>query len=630
MALGPGSIAFTGFNSDGNDNLSFVAIDAIPAGTTIYFQDNEWNGSAFNGGESAWSWTATGDVPAGTIVTIDNIGTGTVSSNLGSVAFVEATNRGVANSDEIIYAFVGSSATAPTAFLAAIANDTFTNGGGTLTGTGLTAGVNAIELAGIDADADVAAFAGSRGDQASRAAYLPIINNPANWATQDAAGDQAADGTAPDVPFSNTAFTISGTAQTVAFSAGSVNVSQAEGNSGTTSFTFVVERTGGTTGNIDFSGVIASSDTDGADFAGGLVPTAFSGIIPDGQASATVTVNVAGDTAFENNEAFTLTLQSASNSAGVPTGLGAATAASATIQNDDASGNVVGGITILDEAESLQGAAGTPAATNAIELVRLGSYAATGGNAEVVSFDPTTDRIYILNATGNKIEIVQIGSTGALTPAGEINLATLPEFGGANSVAIKNGIVAVAYGNATAGDNGHVALFDAAGGLQSTIEVGVLPDQLTFTPDGSKILVANEAEPVSAGNNPAGSISIIDVSTGAASAAVANTISFASLNGNEALLEQLGLALFPGQAAAADIEPEYISVAPDGTRAYVTLQEVNAVAVIDLTNPAADRPISILPLGGIDRSLAGNEFDGSDQDGPGTASRIQIEKRPVQ
>ena len=70
-------------------------------------------------------------------------------------------------------------------------------------------------------------------------------------------------------------------------------------------------------------------------------------------------------------------------------------------------------------------------------------------------------------------------------------------------------------------------------------------------------------------------------------------------------------------------------MSPNGTRAYVTLQEVNAVAVIDLTNPAADQPLSILPLGMIDRSLVGNEFDGSDQDGAGTAGSIQIENHPV-
>ncbi|MDQ8732117.1 choice-of-anchor I family protein [Bradyrhizobium sp. LHD-71] len=292
-------------------------------------------------------------------------------------------------------------------------------------------------------------------------------------------------------------------------------------------------------------------------------------------------------------------------------------------------GSIASSIVVLDEASSLQGQAGTPTATNAIELVRLGSFAATDGNAEVVSFDPSSDQLYILNATGDKIEIVHIGATGALTKTGEIDLSALPEFGGANSVAIKNGVVAVAYGNATPGETGHVALFNAAGALQSTVEVGVLPDMLTFTPDGSRILVANEAEPASESNNPAGTVSIISLAGGAAAATVANTISFAALNGSEAALDQAGLALFPGQSAANDIEPEYIAVSPNGTRAYVTLQEVNAVAVIDLTDPSASQPLSILPLGMIDRSLVGNEFDGSDEDGADSAGSIQVENHPV-
>ena len=280
-------------------------------------------------------------------------------------------------------------------------------------------------------------------------------------------------------------------------------------------------------------------------------------------------------------------------------------------------GTPIGGIAILDEAQSLAGSATAPVATNAIQLVRLGSFAATGGNAEVLSFDPATDRLYILNAIGAKIEIVQIASSGALSKTGEIDLASLTGFGGANSVAVKNGIVAIAYANSTADANGFVALFDTATlTLQNTIAVGVLPDMLTFTPDGSKILVANEAEAISTANNPIGTVSIIDVSGGAATAAVQNTIGFAPLNGSEATLDgSLGFSLFPGQNAGADIEPEYISVAPNGALAYVTLQEVNAVAVIDLTNPSATAPVAILPLGSIDRSLAGNEFDPSDQDG---------------
>jgi hypothetical protein len=230
MALGPGSIAFTGFNADGNDNLSFVALEEIASGTTIHFQDNEWTGTAFNTGESAFSWTATSAIAAGTIVTIDNIGTGTFSSNLGTVAFASASNRGLANSDEIVYAFVGTSATEPTAFLTALTNDTFANAGGSLAGTGLTVGVNAIEFSGADPDTDLAAFNGSRGDFANFSDYAATINNPLNWTTQDGSGDQSADGIPPDVPFSTTAFTTADpSGQTVRFASDSLSVSQRSG-----------------------------------------------------------------------------------------------------------------------------------------------------------------------------------------------------------------------------------------------------------------------------------------------------------------------------------------------------------------------------------------------------------------
>src|SRR5262249_62221754 len=73
MALGPGSIAFVGFNADGNDGFAFIAIDTIPAGTVIQFNDNEWNGQpigaggAFNTGEGSLTWTNGGaDLAPGT------------------------------------------------------------------------------------------------------------------------------------------------------------------------------------------------------------------------------------------------------------------------------------------------------------------------------------------------------------------------------------------------------------------------------------------------------------------------------------------------------------------------------------------------------------------------------------
>ncbi|AFY32951.1 ExeM/NucH family extracellular endonuclease [Calothrix sp. PCC 7507] len=211
MALNAGNIAFVGFNADGNDNLAFVALVNIPAGETIYFEDNEWNGSSFaDTNEGAFSWTSTAAVAAGTIVRIDNIGTGTISASTGTVVASvtgRGGNRGIAAGDEVIYAYQGTPGT-PTVFLTAIANGGFSAANGVLTGTGLTAGTNAIDLSSVDDDADIGAYNASRSGQTSFASYLSLINNPNNWVTQDGTGDQSADGTPPDVPFSATGFTV--------------------------------------------------------------------------------------------------------------------------------------------------------------------------------------------------------------------------------------------------------------------------------------------------------------------------------------------------------------------------------------------------------------------------------------
>lgn len=213
--LTQGSIAFVGFNADGNDNIAFVALTTINAGETIIFEDNEWNGTAWvDTNEGAFSWTSTTAVSPGTIVLIDNIGTGTITASTGTAISAttlspsRGTNRGIGGGDETIYAYQGSS-TSPT-FLAAIASGGFSAANGLLTNTGLTEGVNAISFLATDDDTDIAAYNGSRNDQTSFAAYLSPINTPSNWITQDASGDQSIDATAPDVPFSATPFSLAG------------------------------------------------------------------------------------------------------------------------------------------------------------------------------------------------------------------------------------------------------------------------------------------------------------------------------------------------------------------------------------------------------------------------------------
>jgi DNA-binding beta-propeller fold protein YncE len=278
----------------------------------------------------------------------------------------------------------------------------------------------------------------------------------------------------------------------------------------------------------------------------------------------------------------------------------------------------INGITIFDAGASLAGNVATPLATSDVNLIRLGSYvgsgAAAAGRAESVVHDG--GRLYVTNASIQAIDVSQINRDGSLTLVTSIALSGLTQIGTVNSVAVRGGIIAVAYDSSTAGSLGYVALFDAATfTLQKSIAVGILPDHLAFSPDGRRLVVANEAEAVSLTANAAGSVSIIDTSSGAASAAVITTIAFTGLNGSEAALRAQGVALLAGQSAANDIEPEYVAISADGTRAYITLQEVNAVAVVDLTNTTATAPLAILPLGVVDHNLAGNAFDPSDQNG---------------
>src|SRR5262245_14306308 len=210
MALGPGSIAFIGFNADGNDGFAFIAVDAIPAGTVIHFNDNEWNGQpigaggAFNTGEGSLTWTNGGtDLAPGTIVEFLNTSSAaTHSVNIGTLS---GGTIALGNADESIFSFIGANASKPTTFLTAITNN---NGGfdgtdsGSLGGTGLVAGATALVLPRTDG-ADVATYdpATAGTTFATGSAAATAFNTTANWVAQSASGDQDADNIVPDAPF---------------------------------------------------------------------------------------------------------------------------------------------------------------------------------------------------------------------------------------------------------------------------------------------------------------------------------------------------------------------------------------------------------------------------------------------
>jgi hypothetical protein len=171
-------------------------------------------------------------------------------------------------------------------------------------------------------------------------------------------------------------------------------------------------------------------------------------------------------------------------------------------------------------------------------------------------------------------------------------------------VAIEDGLVAVAIEAPVKTDAGLVAFYDASGRPLAQVRVGAQPDMLTFTHDGKHVVVANEGEPSGYGGatdvDPEGTVSIIRVPHGDEEweefgAGNVRQVSFAQYNGQEVALRAQGIRIYgPGASAAQDFEPEYIAVSADSRWAYVTLQENNAIAVVDIANAAVKK---LLPLG---------------------------------
>ena len=228
------------------------------------------------------------------------------------------------------------------------------------------------------------------------------------------------------------------------------------------------------------------------------------------------------------------------------------------------------------------------------------------GSAEVVTYDSASRTAILSDAAGNKLTFVNIANP--LLPVVAREVALTPFNGRVNGVAVRNGLVAVALEDATLKSNpGKVVFLDMLGNLRSQVTVGALPDMLVFTPNGQRVIVCNEGEPE---NNyavdPEGSVSIINVTN--PTSPTVQTVSFSSLNGRQDSLRALGVRIYGFRdslgtrifsSVAQDLEPEYAAITPDGATAYVTLQENNAIAVIDIN---AATLVRVMPLGWKDYS----------------------------
>jgi hypothetical protein len=226
-----------------------------------------------------------------------------------------------------------------------------------------------------------------------------------------------------------------------------------------------------------------------------------------------------------------------------------------------------------------------------------------GQSAEIPAYDAATNTIWVAGGAG--VDVLD-ARTGVLRR----HLSTRAS-GTVNSVAINDGVAALAIEHGVARSRpGEVRFYDTRTlAPTGSVTVGAQPDMLTFTPDGSRLLVANEGTPdrygrrlgrdvpyrfAPAADDPPGSVSIIDM----ASRTVRATAGLAGVaDTGSHLRRQTGM----------DFEPEYIAVTADGSKAFVSLQEANGVAVLDLASQRFER---IIGLGVKDFSQPGNGLDG--------------------
>lgn len=264
--------------------------------------------------------------------------------------------------------------------------------------------------------------------------------------------------------------------------------------------------------------------------------------------------------------------------------------------------------------------AAPPRATYELREVAVLDSGSDEAGAEIVAYDARNERVLVTNGAKDRVDIFDLDASSA--PVGWIDLSA---FGGVQSVAVKNGTAVAAVSGDSVVEPGFAVFFDPADPAADveTVQVGALPDMVTFTPNGRFVLVANEGEPrcvdgdgngttdPTQATDPQGSVSIISMREGRPSAT--RTATFTAFNAKKGALADAGVRFtWPGATVAEDVEPEYITVDRSSRTAYVSLQENNALAVVDIRKAAVTE---IVPLGLKDYSKPGNEIDASDRDG---------------
>lgn len=267
----------------------------------------------------------------------------------------------------------------------------------------------------------------------------------------------------------------------------------------------------------------------------------------------------------------------------------------------------------------------------------IGTYNSNGGVAEISAYDPSSKRMFVINGPDTSVKIVNIAN-----PANPILVSTLsikPYGIDVTSVACnKNGVFAIAVIDSNGKTNpSNIVFLDVNGNFISKVKAGANADHVIFTPNGKKLLVANEGEPnVGYTIDPEGSISIIDLTGGIANLTQAQvqTAGFTAFNAPANIDPKIRIygklqangTFLRNATVAEDLEPEYIAISDDNNTAWVTCQENNALAIVNINTATVT---SIVALGYKNHKIIGNGIDPSDRDNGANAALAKIDTFPV-
>jgi hypothetical protein len=286
QTLTAGDIAIIGVSVD-DEEILLVALADIPAGESVFFTDDEWGGSAFNTGEGFYEWV-TPLISAGTTFTLT-----TSSTTVGGTITNRAGNMALSNSGDGFFLYQTSTNTFNTGTYTILGFAGEDSGdAGTLTGTGLTEGTNAVYFGG-----DNGIYTGVRTSN-DKSGHLTNIYNSSNWATSGSSQT-----------FDTSIFIMSGGAPSIGFD--NATSSETETN---TSFEVLIPVTVSNYGSdqIDVSVAVTGGTAEVADYTLNTTSLSFTS---DG--SKNVSLDINPDLDDFDDETIILTLTETSSVTGL-------------------------------------------------------------------------------------------------------------------------------------------------------------------------------------------------------------------------------------------------------------------------------------------------------------------------